>query len=211
MHIATYERSRCVCPQSSAHARSLNIAQYLRRWRLFWELQELLALDAGPGRSFKDNKTPLADRTPEWFVELYMRHKASNEQRQYRIHYDSDSDSDVEPGTGGSLKPGHHRAPHNVSWAEIRFRLERDGDWIRGQANINQQCKWLDADVWVGWLAEPDSHWRIRRRSGQFDLSETDYTSLDGDAKVGGLPRNPGRSAPGPKAIKVSRYFCPRP
>lgn len=210
LHIATYERSRCVCPYFVAHARSLNMAQYFRRWRLFWELQELLALDAGPGKSFRENKTPLAERTPEWFVELYMRYKASNEQLQYRIHHDSDSDSDIEPGTGGSLKPGHHRAPHNVSRAEICFRLERDGDWIKDQANMNRQCTWLDADVWAGWLAELDSHRRFRRRSGQFDLLETDYAYLDGDVKVGGLPRNPSRSAPRPKAIKVSTYFCPQ-
>ncbi|KAM5536201.1 hypothetical protein V8D89_010100 [Ganoderma adspersum] len=214
LHIATYERSRCVCPQLVTYTPSLNIVQYFRRWRLFWELQELLALDAGPAKSFRDNKTPLAERTPEWFVELYMRHKASNEQRQYRIHYDSDTNSDIEPGTGGSLKPGHHRAPHNVSRAEIRFRLERDGEWIRGQATMNQQCKWLDADVWTSWLAELDSHRRIHRRRGQFDLSETDYAYLDGDAKVGGLPRNPSQSASRPKAIKkraLKRIIISRP
>ncbi len=132
-----------------------------------------------------------------------MRHKAyTDEQRQYRIHYDSDSD-DIASGTGGALKPGRHHAPRPVSRAEVRFRLEQDGEWVTGQATLKKQGKWLDKGVWADWLADMDSQRGMRRRSGQSDASETGYTSLNGGAKLGDLPRNPSRSALRPKAAKV--------
>ncbi|KAI1797898.1 hypothetical protein LXA43DRAFT_969096 [Ganoderma leucocontextum] len=193
LHIATYERSRC----------------YLRRWRLFSQLQELLALDAGPGKSFRDNKTPLAERTPEWFVELYIRHKAyANEQCRYRIHYDSDSDSDIESGANGALKPGLYRVPRRVPRAEIRIQLERDGEWIKGQVGLRTQGKWLDMGVWADWLASMRPTW-------QPDVLETEYNSSDSNVKMENslhAPKgNPRRRAPKPNTAEpiISRPYSP--
>ena len=124
-----------------------------------------------------------------------MRHKAyADEQRGHRIHYDSDEDSDIQSGTGGSLKPGHHHSPRHVSREEIRVRFERDGEWINGQATINQQGRWLDRGVWAGWLED--------RRSGQSNVPGPECSSLDGGGKLRNLSRKPSRHRP--KATKVS-------
>ena len=85
-----------------------------------------------------------------------------SEQRRRRPIYDSDSDSDVEPGTGGRLKAGREHTLRPVSDKEVRALIGEHGQWVMDQVKHRKQGKWLDVKVWGRWFASShDGEMRI--------------------------------------------------
>ena len=76
-----------------------------------------------------------------------------SEQRRQRPIYDSDSDSDVEPGTGGRLKAGREHSLRPVSEKEVLSLIGEHGQWVMDQVKHRKQGKWLDVKVWDRWFA----------------------------------------------------------
>ncbi|TBU35262.1 hypothetical protein BD311DRAFT_709628 [Dichomitus squalens] len=184
LHIETYERSR----------------KYLARWRLLHELQKLLGIDAGPGKSWSDNKTPLAGRTPEWFAELYLRHRAySFEQRRQRPIYDSDSDSDIEPGANGRLKRGREHSPRSVSQEEVLTLIEQHGQWVMDQVKQRKHGKWLDLRVWALWFASADA--RVADGRSSPPECSTGRKVVNKERSKRGLARQVSPRSPSPMAV----------
>ncbi|OSD03420.1 hypothetical protein PYCCODRAFT_1476830 [Trametes coccinea BRFM310] len=135
MHILSYKRS----------------ALYLSRYRVMQVLKDLLALDARSNH-WTNNKTPLAVRTPDWFVDLYLTHMAyAGKARRHRPVYDSD-DSDIEPGSAGRLRRGREHTLRHVSRAEILSLFAMHAEWLVQQVANMRMNKWLDVDVWKAWL-----------------------------------------------------------
>ncbi|KAI9063081.1 hypothetical protein FKP32DRAFT_1573292 [Trametes sanguinea] len=135
MHILTYKRS----------------ALYLSRYRVMQVLKDLLALDARSNH-WTNNKTPLAHRTPDWFVDLYLTHMAyAGRARRHRPVYDSD-DSDIEPSSAGRLRRGREHTLRHVSRAEILSLFAMHAEWLVQQVANMRMNKWLDVDIWKAWL-----------------------------------------------------------
>ncbi|CDO71581.1 hypothetical protein BN946_scf184911.g51 [Trametes cinnabarina] len=173
MHFHTYKRS----------------ALYLSRYRVLQVLRDLLALDARSNH-FTNNRTPLPERTPNWFVDLYLTHMAyTGKARRHRPVYDSD-DSDIEPGSAGRLRRGCEHTLRHVSRAEVLSLFAMHAEWLIQQVANMRMNKWLDVDVWKAWLVDVRRLRRQAAREGETwgvwegaDVPEDD-DSLDGVAVV---------------------------
>ena len=80
--------------------------------------------------------TPLSERTPQWFANIYLRNTAKlRDARQRRIVFDSDdsdnkSDQDFHESPFVQLRQGRHRIPRRVTRAEILSLIARHRQWL---------------------------------------------------------------------------------
>ncbi|KAI0365265.1 hypothetical protein BV20DRAFT_1046830 [Pilatotrama ljubarskyi] len=169
--------------------------QYLARYRILQVLKDLLALDAGSNH-FGFNRTPLSQRTPEWFVDLYMKHMAQHgAARCVRPVHDSDSDSDVVPGRGGRMRPEREHTLRHVSRAEVFSHIATHAEWIVEQVAKTRLNKWIDVDLWKAWLVDVRRMRRQAARAGiRWGVWDGVEVSLDEeDAEALPLPPKPRR------------------
>ncbi|KAI0756972.1 hypothetical protein C8Q80DRAFT_1340674 [Daedaleopsis nitida] len=135
LHIYSYELSRL----------------YLSRFRLYHILTKLIELDAN-SNTIAANQTPLATRTPYWFVDRYMEHMAyRGSQRRHRAIYAS-SDSDIESGTEGTMRGSREHTLRHVSRAEVVSKIAEHAEWLIHQTEQIQNGKLFDVKVWKRWL-----------------------------------------------------------
>lgn len=105
-------------------------------------------------------RRPLAERTPKWYVDLYLKHMTNlPAARSRRIVHDSD-DSDNAPDVDigivgahaiapGQLKPGRSRALRRVRRAEIVSLIVLHKEWlIDDQSRTSKDTKLIDIKVW---------------------------------------------------------------
>ena len=142
-------------------------------------LHELLALDANIN-THTTNNTPLPHRTPEWFADLYIEHMAyAGEARQHRLHYVSDSDSDVQPCGNGKLRPGREHVLRHVSRAEVLSRIAEHGRWVVQEVR-KQQKRLIDVDVWEAWLRDARRiRWEAAQEGRRWGVWEGDEIPLE--------------------------------
>ncbi|KAH9944368.1 uncharacterized protein BXZ73DRAFT_96857 [Epithele typhae] len=140
MHPQTYELSR----------------KYFSRWSLFTTLQDIVALDAG-NNTYNANKTPLKDRTPDWFARLYIKHFTNvGGQRQHRTIF-SNSDSDLEDTPeslvpGRKMRGGREHVLRHVPYTEVLSFFTEHVEWVIRQETRRKRDHLFDVDVWTRWL-----------------------------------------------------------
>ncbi|KAI0335253.1 hypothetical protein GY45DRAFT_1366832 [Cubamyces sp. BRFM 1775] len=163
LHIHTFKRSRL----------------YLARYRLYNVMTNLLCLDAGLNHH-QSNKTPLSKRTPDWFIDLYMTHMAQHgATRRHRPVHDSDSDSDIEPHSGGRMRDAREHTLRHVSRAEVYSLFATHAEWVVQEVAALRMHKWLDVDLWKRWLVDIRRIRRLAAREGvQWGVSDGVEVSL---------------------------------
>ncbi|KAI0669878.1 hypothetical protein C8Q78DRAFT_1038233 [Trametes maxima] len=153
----------------SLHIYTFQLSQlYLSRYRMMRTLQDLLQLDANTNH-WENNTTPMSERTPAWFVDLYLKHMAQlGAARKYRPAHDSDGDSDIEPRKGGAMKSSREHTLRHVSRAEVYSLFAMHAEWIVTQVSNILRNKWLAVDAWRSWTFDVR---RTRRAAAQAGLS----------------------------------------
>ncbi|KAJ3552845.1 hypothetical protein NM688_g3938 [Phlebia brevispora] len=175
MDAETYSRSR----------------KYLGRYRLLRDMRDLVERY---NEENKPNKILLEELTPEWYVEQYLEHKASMPSFiERRIIYDSDEDSDIEPGYNGQLKEDRTRKLRHVSHAEIYSLFAMHCSWlIHDQSQVKQRkSRIIDVEQWRHWRRTKYNKWRERSREenprtpfGVFDVDDEESVDDDGGEDV---------------------------
>ncbi len=156
MHIFTYDLSRTVRPTATATRLPITlikppILQYLSCYRLYHILSTILKLDADSNTTAA-NRTPLEQRTPDWYIDLYIKHLAyRGSQRQHRYPCSS-SDEDIQRGTDGTMIAGCEHTLRHVSRAEVRSKIAEHAEWLIQITQEKRFDKLFDVDVWKGWL-----------------------------------------------------------
>lgn len=156
MHIFTYDLSRTVRPTATATRLPItlikpSILQYLSCYRLYHILSTILKLDADSNTTAA-NRTPLEQRTPDWYIDLYIKHLAyRGSQRQHRYPCSS-SDEDIQRGTDGTMIAGCEHTLRHVSRAEVRSKIAEHAEWLIQITQEKRFDKLFDVDVWKGWL-----------------------------------------------------------
>ena len=110
-----------------------------------------------------------------------MKHMAyASEARKYRPHYDSDSDSDLEPGAKGKLIDGREHGLRHVSRAEVLSRIAEHGEWLVAEVSQTNR-RWIDTNVWERWLIDVRRmRWEAFKSEGQrWGVWEGDEVPLD--------------------------------
>ncbi|KAI0735151.1 hypothetical protein C8Q76DRAFT_791724 [Earliella scabrosa] len=174
MHIQTYELSRA----------------YLFRYRLYQVIATLLKRDANSDVTTA-NRVALEQRTPEWFIMLYVTHLAYHgSQRHYRPVFSS-SDSDIGDDINGRLRPSREHALRHVSRAEIRSKIAEHAEWLVQDHQQRRMGKYFDVDVWEHWLPKVE---RMRKKAA---ASGRRFGVFDG--RQDAMDRDDRRLSPSPK------------
>ncbi|KAI0052895.1 hypothetical protein FA95DRAFT_1509915, partial [Auriscalpium vulgare] len=191
----------------SFHIESYMLSRtYLLRYHTFRALQEIVDLDRG--------HTPLALRTPEWFVERYMDDFAYPARSRWRRIYYNHNASSSEEASDINEKPsqecidaraGHltHRPrhPRHVHRAEIRSVFASHVEWIVEEHKIRQR-KFLNVESWSAWVhqvevsrararrADPQSQWgrrdeyKVEQEDEEQEDEDEDGVAADSEADV---------------------------
>ncbi|KAI0639421.1 hypothetical protein C8Q77DRAFT_1081053 [Trametes polyzona] len=194
MHINTYRLSRL----------------YLRRYRIMQVLKNLLKLDAACNHH-DDNKTPIEDRTPDWFIGLYMKHMAQpGIARRYRPVFDQESDSDV--GPDGRMLGNREHIVRHVSRAEVYSMFAEHAEWIVAQVAAMSTRRWLDLDSWQLWLVDIRSTRREADKEGvRWGISPGVDMHLDHNAGGENDPTSRLQQRLGRKGKKKTKRGAQRP
>ena len=104
-------------------------------------------------------ETPIEERTPEWFVDRYLSYMAYHSAGRQRRAITSDSDSDIDPDTGGRLIAGREHILRHVSRAEIASLYAEHAEWLVHQTyqmvTVSSARRSFDPDLWrEQWLPE---------------------------------------------------------
>ncbi|KAH9950350.1 hypothetical protein B0H21DRAFT_723022 [Amylocystis lapponica] len=148
---------------------------YLARYRLLKVLKDLIDLDAQTNSRYGDKTTPVSERTPQWFVEVYRTHMASPVTARKRrlvytssdsdIEHSSSSDSSVTRHAGRILRRGREHTLRHLSRAEVFSLLAAHADWIL-QDQEGTQRPILNRDAWRAWIPEVRRSRRDAERDG---------------------------------------------
>ncbi|KAI0778204.1 hypothetical protein BD413DRAFT_507472 [Trametes elegans] len=179
LHVHTYIRS----------------IHYLGRYRLMRVLQTLLELEGGTN-AYKLAHIPNEQRTPEWFIDVYLHHMARHPvARKHRPVYDSD-DSDVEPHTGGQMRKGREHTLRHVSRAEVASLFATHAEWLVEEVKLMKRDKLFHVPSWSAWL---DDVRRMRHEAAREGrpwgvMQGGDVTMDDFAAMLPPPPRRPKRT-----------------
>ncbi|RPD62922.1 hypothetical protein L227DRAFT_651213 [Lentinus tigrinus ALCF2SS1-6] len=117
---------------------------YLARWRVLRVVRDIVELD----NTDTEEPTPVEERTPDWFVDRYLKYFAYHSSgRQFRAVH-TDSDSDIDPETGGRLIKGHEHILRHVSHSEISSLLAEHAEWLIHQTYQTKFRRLFDPDKW---------------------------------------------------------------
>ncbi len=102
--------------------------QYLARWTVHRVMRDIVELEHNSVPD--EERTPPEDRSPDWYIDGYFKHFAYHSSgRQFRP-VSADSDSDIDPETGGWMITGREHALRHVSRAEISSILAEHVEWL---------------------------------------------------------------------------------
>ncbi|TFK93446.1 hypothetical protein K466DRAFT_580894 [Polyporus arcularius HHB13444] len=124
---------------------------YLARWTVHRVMRDIVELEHN---SIPDEEwTPPEDRTPDWYIDGYFKYFAYDSSgRQLRV-VSAESDSDIDPETGGRMIRGREHALRHVSRAEVSSILAEHIEWLIHQTYT------LDSSKTYSQLFDPDK-WR---------------------------------------------------
>ncbi|THH01818.1 hypothetical protein EW026_g977 [Hermanssonia centrifuga] len=106
-------------------------------------------------------ETPSVERTPEWYVQGYLKYQCNSEtESQRRLIHDS-SDSEIEAGQDGLLAGNKHHKLRHICAAEVRSLLAMHAKWIvkDQREQLHSKKRLINVDLWEAWLRNVDS-WR---------------------------------------------------
>ncbi|EED83933.1 predicted protein [Postia placenta Mad-698-R] len=191
----------------SKHNQLIPLFQYLSRYRTLRLLSDLIKVHAQTLSSTGDRTAPREDRTAAWFADLYEEHMSrSYFARTRRLIYDS-GDSDIEPRSGGKLKPGHEHILRHIPRAEVLSLLAANAKWVLEEQSARQgNTRFLDIEVWNTWVQESRAARRDAARQGAKwgrDLVETSSDDSSEDERPPRMMRNKPKSkaSTGSKAV----------
>jgi hypothetical protein len=169
---------------------------FFRRYQLLHLMQEIV--DAEP--------KPLAERTVDYFVDVYLRRFYFTDRHRFHRWIFDDSDSDVDEN-GNTRLPRHPRTIHR---AEVISIFASQAEWILEDQTAKRAPKRLvDLDVWGVFVirvkrdrkeaARKGIRWGLAR-GAELELSENDERGRRGSP--GMVSRRPKKGK-----TKASEYF----
>lgn len=189
------------------HSQLIPLFQYLSRYRTLRLLSDLIKVHAQTLSSTGDRTAPREDRTAAWFADLYEEHMSrSYFPRTRRLIYDSD-DSDIEPRSGGKLKPGHEHILRHIPRAEVLSLLAANAKWVLEEQSARQgNTRFLDIEVWNTWVQESRAARQDAARQGAKWGRDLVASSSD-DSSEDERPPRMMRNKPKSKACTANLYY----
>ncbi|PSS37754.1 hypothetical protein PHLCEN_2v447 [Hermanssonia centrifuga] len=130
---------------------------YLSRFRMYRVMRDIIDAD----KEESGIETPSVERTPEWYVQGYLKYQCNSETESHRRLIHDSSDSEIEAGQDGLLAGNKHHKLRHICAAEVRSLFAMHAKWmVKDQREqLHSKKRLINVDLWEAWLRNVDS-WR---------------------------------------------------